>query len=373
MDAPRRTSQGFLAAPASLTRAGVLVYSNADGSERHEYRPSAEVFNADSLASLVSAPVTDLHPPVMVNAANRGDFDKGNVGDNVIRDGQRVAATIYVKDGRLISSIERGDGSEVSCGYSCDLEMVAGVVPAGEPDAGKKYDAIQRSISYNHVAIVPKGRAGADVRLHLDADGHAVAPSQSSPEIPMHKERIDGVDYDVGTPAHVAAVARRADADKARTDAATALKADRDALEVRAIAAEEKAKKLDAATTPERLDALVAERHAQLEEASAIMGERFDGKAMDAKAIRAACVAHAFPDVKLDGLGDGVIDGLYIAAKKHATDAGADLASLRTDAEPATKKRAPVLGFEERVRLDAEERQRNMWRADGAELSKDKE
>lgn len=366
MDAPRRTPQGFLAAPASLTRAGVLVYFNADGTERREYRPVAEVFKSDSLATLVSAPVTDLHPPEMVNASNRAKYDMGNVGDNVIRDGQRVSATLYIKDGRLISSIERGDGEEVSCGYSCDLEMVPGVVPAGEPDAGQHFDATQRNISYNHAAIVPKGRAGESVRLHLDAAGQAVFPSFNREQPKMHKERIGGVDYDVGSPAHADAISRRDAADKARTDAASALKAERDALETRAIKAETDAKKLDAdlkeERDPKRVDAMVASRVAMLEEARAVLGEDAKLDGLDEKAIRRAVVSHAFPDEKLDALAPGVIDGLYIAARK-TVDAGADdLAKLRTDADAAHKRPTSNLSLEERVRIDAEQAGRDAWK-----------
>lgn len=182
LDAPEKMPQGFLRAPAHITRAGVLTYFNADGSQRREWRPLGEVMRADSLQTLISAPVCMLHPPEMVNADNREKYDRGNVGDNIVRDGGKVAASLYVKDSRLIAAVERGDMREVSAGYVCKLDATPGVVPDGEPDAGQKYDAVQRGIVYNHVAIVPMGRAGSEVRLRLDADDNAIFDPRADAE-----------------------------------------------------------------------------------------------------------------------------------------------------------------------------------------------
>ena len=71
LDTVEKTPQGFLKAPAHLTRAGVFVYHNPDGTERREWRPTSEIMRADSLATLISAPVTDGHPPEMVTLADR--------------------------------------------------------------------------------------------------------------------------------------------------------------------------------------------------------------------------------------------------------------------------------------------------------------
>lgn len=174
--------QGFLRVPAYLTRAGVLLYANADGTPRREWRPLAEVMRGDSLATLISAPVTQLHPPEMITADNREKYDRGNVGDHIVRDGGKVSATLYIKDGRLIAAVERGDLREVSAGYVCKLDATSGVVPDGEPDAGQHYDAIQRNIVYNHVAAVPMGRAGDEIRMRLDVGGDAILAPRADVE-----------------------------------------------------------------------------------------------------------------------------------------------------------------------------------------------
>src|SRR5262252_7976168 len=91
---PERTSQGFLRVPAYVTRCGVLEYKRPDGTVVRELRPRDEVFKADSLATLSAAPVTDLHPTVMISPANVRELSVGHVGDHVKADGELVAAHV---------------------------------------------------------------------------------------------------------------------------------------------------------------------------------------------------------------------------------------------------------------------------------------
>lgn len=150
-------------AEARLTRTGVFVYRNADGTERREYRSPAEVFKADSLASFRGVPVTNEHPPEMINATNATRYMKGAVLDTPHRDGQYMVATIAVHDAATIDDMERGK-NQVSNGYDCDLDETPGVSPDGE-----RYDAAQLNIIGNHLALVPNARAGAAAAVRMDA------------------------------------------------------------------------------------------------------------------------------------------------------------------------------------------------------------
>lgn len=163
---PQRTPQGFLRIDANVTRTGVLIYRQPDGSEFRELRLPEEVFNADSLASLADAPVTDLHPKQgLVTPSNSTELSRGHVAGQAVREDSFVAAKIVVVDEALIKAVERGDRREVSCGYTCRLDATPGVYE------GQPYDAIQRNIVYNHVALGPKGwgRAGGEVALKMDS------------------------------------------------------------------------------------------------------------------------------------------------------------------------------------------------------------
>lgn len=358
MDAPSRTPQGGLRVPASLTRSGVFLYHRADGSEVREYRPEDEVFKADSLASLPGAPVTALHPAVPVRADNYREHAKGHVGDSVVRNGERVSATLYVQDGALVSAIERGDMREVSCGYTCDIEETPG------EHNGERYDRVQRSISYNHVAIVPVGRAGSSVSLHLDAQDNIIpVATDGEKDKKMIKERIDGVDYEVGTEPHKAAVLRRDAAEKAAKDAAIALQA-------RADAAEADKTKLAAQVAelsdPARLDAAVTARAALVEQARKVLGAeaKFDGKS-DIE-IKAMVAAKVYPSLRLDAKDAVRVETLFEAAMlsvaadvERADAASAATAALRTEIVRPGEK---ITDIADKSRADMLERNRNEWK-----------
>src|SRR5690606_1327700 len=147
------------------TRVGVFVYQLPAGNVRRELRLPEEVFNADSLASLKLAPVTDLHVEDMVTPENWRYLAVEHVAEYVTQDGSHVLASLVVQDAEAIRKIDDGERRELSCGYHCTLEMTPGEYN-GEP-----YDAIQRGIVYNHVALGPEGwaRGGSTCALRLDS------------------------------------------------------------------------------------------------------------------------------------------------------------------------------------------------------------
>lgn len=162
---PRKTPEGHLRVDAHITRTGVFEYRRQDGSSYLEYRPPEEVFSTESLASFEMRPITDDHPPEgEVTADNAKRLAAGTLGEMVRRDGDHVAATMIILDAVLVKKVQSGK-VQVSCGYHCDVEMSPGV----DPVTGKRYDAIQRNIRGNHVAIVDVGRAGPSARIRMDA------------------------------------------------------------------------------------------------------------------------------------------------------------------------------------------------------------
>lgn len=180
------TSQGFLRAPAVLTRTGVLKYKQANGQIRRELRLPEEVFKSDSLATLSLAPLTNEHPKEAVTPENVKEFQVGNVGENITHDDTFVRGVVVVQALDAIADVQAGK-VEISTGYNCKLEESPGVYN------GEEYDVIQRDIVYNHVCITKLGRAGPEVRLRLDSDDAI----QQTKEIPMEKITINGVEFEV--------------------------------------------------------------------------------------------------------------------------------------------------------------------------------
>src|SRR5436190_12609480 len=198
----QKTPQGGLRSQAFITKTGVFVYDGANGNPIREYRPPEEVFHADSLATLPDAPLTVGHPG-LVSPDNYQVHAVGHVRE-VKQDGERIAANVVIQGRRAIKAIE-GGMREVSCGYSCRLDETPGLTSDGQA-----YDRVQREIRYNHVALVAAGRAGSDIRLRLDGAGEQILEERTT----MKTERIDDVDYEVGSDFHKAALRHRADAEK---------------------------------------------------------------------------------------------------------------------------------------------------------------
>jgi len=196
----QRTQLGGERIPARLSRTGVLVYRNPDGTKRRELRLPEEVFNADSLATLWSAPVIDIaHHTGMVTPETWRDVSLGHT-ENVRVDGDFIAGELVVQDADALERIDARERTELSCGYTCRLDGPPGVWN------GQPYDVIQRHIRYNHVALCPPngGRAGSDVGLRLDQDGNPAPVWCSTEDIDMKIIRLDGKDYEIGSDQHLA-------------------------------------------------------------------------------------------------------------------------------------------------------------------------
>lgn len=160
---PTKLSNGWLRIDGRITRTGVFTYRLPDGKMRRELRLPEEVFKADAMQSFALVPVTDEHPPAFLDATNTKEYARGSVAGTLRQDGQFIAGEMLVTDADLIAKLEGGKAREISCGYTCDLEESPGELN------GERYDAIQRNIRGNHVAIVERGRAGPEARVRMDA------------------------------------------------------------------------------------------------------------------------------------------------------------------------------------------------------------
>lgn len=201
-----KTPEGFIQDSPIVGRVGVLEYYRPDGSVRREFRPSDEAFSDESLDSLKGKPVTVGHPGV-VNAENVKDVQPiGTVLTSGRQDGDYIRADMVIYNLDTV-------GRELSCGYALDLDETPGEW------LGQKYDAVQRNIRYNHVAVVPKGRAGPSARLNMD--GSQEYEYEEEPK-KMPKIRLDsGLEYEAAPEVIVAF-------EKLRTDHAAATTAQKD-------------------------------------------------------------------------------------------------------------------------------------------------
>lgn len=313
---PERTSQGFLRADAVLTRSGVFLYRNPDGSTRREYRPPEEVFRADVLSSFEDAPLTKLHPGRLVDKTNARQVSVGMVKETPRRDGNHAVARVVVMDADAIAAVESGELRSVSCGYECDYDPTPGVTPEGE-----RYDGIQRNIRGNHVALVPAGRAGPEATIRLDAaDAVIVEDAATEPptkeKTPMAKVRLDGVDFEASEQLAQAISVSQEKAQAREDELRAAVEA------AKAEAAKEKARadaavdQLEKDASAEVIQQKVAARVALEREAAQVLPEaKFDGKTDEE--IKTAVITAVHPGARLDEI-DPKIKSVYIQARYDA-------------------------------------------------------
>ncbi|MDR7027253.1 DUF2213 domain-containing protein [Rhizobium rosettiformans] len=172
IDEQRRTRDGYLAVNARVARAGnVQIYRGSEVGRPElatvrVFRPADEVFSRDTLQSFAHRPVTLGHPDQAVSATNWRQVAKGWSDGEVVREGEFVRVSMLLADADTISAIEAGT-RELSMGYECDLDWTSGVSPAGEV-----YDAVQRRIRSNHIAVVQHARGGSELRLGDSASHH---------------------------------------------------------------------------------------------------------------------------------------------------------------------------------------------------------
>lgn len=163
LDATYFTDEGYLVDHPIVTSVGIFVYHNPDGSERRELRLPEEVFAEKSLASYKGKPIIVTHDAGYVDTDNVKDESIGTILSEGYRDGDDVRAEIIIHD---TDSLKKYKMRELSCGYNLRLDETPGVWE------GQPYDAIQRDIEINHLALVDKARVGEQARLNIDGQGH---------------------------------------------------------------------------------------------------------------------------------------------------------------------------------------------------------
>jgi len=290
------TDEGYLKVWCKAARVGTQLYTRGDGSQVREYRPEDEVADPESLASFGMKAVTMGHPPVLLDTENTKVHQIGHAGSQVRFSDGFVEIALLITDEKAISSIKRGDAQEVSAGYRVDYDPTPGVTPQGE-----SYDGVQRNIRVNHIAVVPKGRAGREVRLLLDSvdRNDAVAytePPSNSPVISMARITLDGLDLEI--PAEAAGAVQSFVKDANRAQAELQSKLDEQEEQIQAVVTENE-------ETHGRLDAAL-ERIEELEKQASESAARDDSadinNAVNQRLLTLDKFAQILPeDYKFDG------------------------------------------------------------------------
>lgn len=154
------TPEGYLIDRPILTSTGIFEYLNPDGSVRRELRLPEDVFDPESLKSYKGRPIIITHDAGLVTKDNVQGNQIGTILTEGYRSGDDVRAEIIIHD---TDGMKKAGLKELSLGYNLDLDETPGEWN------GQHYDAIQRNIRINHLALVREARAGEQARLNIDS------------------------------------------------------------------------------------------------------------------------------------------------------------------------------------------------------------
>lgn len=217
-----RTREGYLTGRAVITNVGVFEYMNVDGTTRRELRLPEEVFASETVESFKMKPITNDHPSQAVMAENIKDLQVGATGSAPSADGTwngqpfgngegvgdypngkmpdtdryHFSIDMTITDERAVEDVLEGKRA-LSAGYTVEIEEKSGVW------MGIQYDAVQRNIRGNHVAIVDRGRAGDAARIILREDSAdalcvgrcEIQQTKQEDSMEFKKIHLDGVEY----------------------------------------------------------------------------------------------------------------------------------------------------------------------------------
>ena len=315
---------GTLTARSIITSIGVFPYRQPDGSIRRELRLPEEVFSKETLDSFNGLPIyvghkTGENGTLEKDQVKRDEWAVGTasnpVGDNVY-----VASDIKITREDGINAVKSGIRS-FSVGYTCDIEQESGVW------GGIAFDAIQRNIKGDHLALCASARQGDQAVLRMDSAEMVIeekaAVAVENKDIKkedrmaenMKTIQLDSVDYQAEEAVISAYKSEKARADSLVDELAnkqksiSTLEAERDSAKERADALEAKVADLEKAKLDE------AEINKRVEARMNLIALAGEAKAevkadMSDLEIKKAIVMAVYPKTNLDGK-----DEVYISAR----------------------------------------------------------
>ena len=349
-----RTPAGGIRAPATVAREGVLSYPWG-----REYVPMATL--EASVGQLRGLPVSLRHPrDRRVDSGNWQREAVGHSGEDARLDGDAQDVTVYIQRHDAVTAVEAGTHRQLSMGYDVDLDATPGTTSSGE-----RYDAIQISRTYNHIALVDTARGGSTLALRLDDAGDAVieqidpGPAREEIRDMKRKIRIDGIEYEVEAPE---SFFQAADLAQSRHDEAIqAEKARADEAEGKAAGLEaklaEETKRADEASDPARLDERLRARADLESSARRVLGDKADlaGKS-DRQVMEMVVRTDAAED--LSSRSDDYIRGAFeIRATTPTREDGLDRArkAVVGVGDRSTDRVSPLKSAIQRLRQDQRE------------------
>ncbi len=345
----KETAEGYIVATARVARTGVQQYlaselgdvAAAAGFKPNDVvrvlRSEKEVFDEASLRTITRLPVTIDHPKEHVTADNWSKLSVGEVGDAYATEPEWIVVNPMIKDAAATKAAKTTH-KQISMGYT------ANIVEYGDKAIA---DFEQKDIRYNHLALVPKGRAGDMARI---ADSWGVCPVEDYDpgNSPITRKGVSDMELkpvvlgdavaQVAVGDIAAVEAYKVDMTKKLADAEAAKKAAEDKKDEEIGELKAKLKKAEDAAIVD-VDALVAARSALVAQVKAVDAAIEVAGKSDAE-LRKLAVKSKLGDAAIADASDAEISGMFkvLAAGAGKSNPVADAIStgVKTVGDQAT-------------------------------------
>lgn len=304
------TPEGYLTVTAPITRPGVFPYMHEDGILMEAKLPE-DLFSTATVKSANAKPITDEHPNGIVTLANHDKYAKGMTHTDATVKDHKLYVSFTITDADTIQKVKNGK-RELSIGFLADIEKSVGLYD------GAKYDAVQRNMQINHVALVDKGRAGPSVAIRGDAAVMVDADADADADVKQNKGgqtmptlKLDNIEYEVDATvkAKFETLETKLDAAETKAKQFDTLKGNHDALVTQL--ADKEAELVEVKQKSDGLDDAVNARVELISNTKQILGDAFEFKGKSDRDIKVAVIATTEKDFKGDGLSDEYINGRY--------------------------------------------------------------
>ncbi|PWT71216.1 MAG: hypothetical protein C5B60_11170, partial [Chloroflexi bacterium] len=313
----RITDDGYLTASPRIARTGIQVYAGTecgrDDLDRVRIlRPDSAVFSDAAMHSYAHRPITLDHPSEAVNKDNWRHYAIGHTGEPVVRDGGSVRVPMVLMDAAAIDAFKNGH-NQLSVGYKCHLDWTPGLIDG----TGEQYDAIQRDIKANHLAVVANARGGSTLKIGDDR--------RKEFAMNLKSVMIDGIETQVSETA-VGLINRLNDKYTKLAQAFDQFKKKKEeeeeeeeeeneendaALKAKDAQIKVLQKQLADAQSPEAQEKLAQDRFDAISKARAILGSNFSDKGKTVDAIRREVVASRMGDAATKAWSDSEIAAAF--------------------------------------------------------------
>lgn len=315
----KRTATGCLLASPRIARTGIQEYYLKELADEEyatkvigmdEYnpdqvirvnRPEEVVLADETMQSFTGMPITVGHPPQSVTADNWKEYAVGDTGEEAMEDAQTkeekkkglkyIRVPMMLRDSDAVNLVVNKGVKELSVGYGMVLDWKPGT------DAqGNDYDTSVKRIKGNHLAIVPKARGGSKLKIGDSRDGRS--PDTMDDMVTM---AVDGITVTVSQKdkqildKHIAGLqeALTSTSDENKTLKETITTKDGEIVAL-------KKQVEDSAISPEKLNALVADRKEVEEIAEDVLGGSDERKYTTTESMQREVVTKYMGDAAAD-------------------------------------------------------------------------